>query len=63
MFSHTYISAAVVVIVQVLSWLGISVGSEELTTTVTTLVTVLGGLYIMWNRLQKGDITVGGTKK
>ena len=61
--SPTYISAAVVVIVQVLSWFGIEVGSAEITTTLTTLLTVGAGLWIMWRRFNQGDISIAGTKK
>lgn len=61
--SQTYITAAVVVITNVLAWFGIEVGSESLTTTIVTLVNVVGSLYIMWRRYQTGDITPLGAKK
>ncbi len=61
--SPTYISAAVIVLVQVLHFFNIDVGSAELTTTLTTLSTVALSLWIMWRRLNKGDITAVGTKK
>lgn len=61
--SPTYITGFVIVLLQVLKWFNIDVGSQELTTTLTTLVTILGGLWIMWRRLGKGDITIVGSKK
>jgi len=63
MFSTTYISAAVIILGQILKFLGIEVASEELTNAVTTLGTILLGLWILWRRYTKGDITVAGTKK
>lgn len=63
MFSPTYISAVVMILVQVLPWLGIPVVSADLTTTVTTILTIGAGLVIIYRRLAKGDINIFGSKK
>ena len=61
--SVTYISTFVIVLGQILNWFGITVASEELTTTVTTLGTIFLGLWVMWDRFGKGDITIVGARK
>lgn len=61
--SPTYISTIVLILAQVLPWLGIQVGGEALTTTASTLITVVAGVVILVRRLQKGDITVFGKSK
>lgn len=63
MFSPTYISALVAVLAQLLPMIGIEVGSEQLTTTISTILTVAAGLVIMWRRLTKGDISLFGTHR
>ena len=62
MFAPSYIAATVSVLVQVLAFLGITVGSEELTTTITTLVTIGSALYIMFRQVKTGKSTIGGTR-
>ena len=54
--SQTFASGFILIAVQVLSWLGVQVGSEELTTTVTTLVTIGSGLWILIRRFQAGGV-------
>lgn len=60
--SQTYIASAVMIVVNVLSLLGVDVGSEQMTTTLTTIITVLSGLWIMWRRFRSGDINALGKK-
>lgn len=62
MFSTTYIAAVVAILAQILPFFGIIVGTEELTTTLQTIVTVVSGLWIMKERLGRGDISVLGVK-
>jgi uncharacterized membrane protein len=59
----TYVSAAVAVLVNVFALLGIQVGSEELTTTITTVVTIISGFVIMYRQVTTGRSTVFGAKK
>jgi uncharacterized membrane protein len=61
--SQTYISAVIVILSQLLPVLGIQVGSDAVTTTVSTLVAVVAGIWIMIRRLQQGDINVVGARK
>jgi len=61
--SHIQTSAIVAVLANVLPLLGVQVGSEALTTTITTIVTVAAGLWIMVRRFQKGDIGLFGSRK
>lgn len=58
----SYIAGVVVVLVQVLSFLGINIGSEALTTTLETLLTVGAGLVILYRQLTEGRSTLAGTK-
>ena len=58
----SYIAAVVAIAVQVLAFLGINVGSEELTTTMTTLITVVAGLVVVYRQLTEGRSTIMGAK-
>lgn len=48
--SPTYISAIAIILVSVLKAVGVEVGSEELTSTITTIVAIVGGLIIAYRR-------------
>ena len=61
--SRTYIAAIIGILSQVLPMLGIEVGSAELTTTLSTIITVLAGLWVMVRRFKAGDITPLGVRK
>lgn len=61
--SQTYISVIVLFLAQLLPAIGINVGTEELTTTIQTLVTLGAGFWILIRRLQVGDITFAGVRK
>jgi uncharacterized membrane protein len=61
--STTYITAIVIVFVQLLSFIGIDVGTEEVTSALTTIITVIGGLVIAYRRWMQNDITIAGVKK
>ena len=63
MISTTYASATIAILAQVLPMLGIEVGSAELTTTLQTLITIGAGLWIMKERLKRGDLNVFGVRK
>lgn len=60
--SHTISSVLVVLLVQVLPFIGVNVGSDELTNAISTIITVIAGVYIWIRRVQKGDVTVAGVK-
>lgn len=62
-YSTTYIAVIVMILAEVLPKLGITVSSDSLTTTITTLVTLVSGVYLLYHRWVKGDVTILGVKK
>jgi len=56
----------IAVVVQLLSIglpsLGITVGSEELTSAIQTLAIVASGLWIWFKRVQVGDVNLAGLR-
>lgn len=62
MFAPSYLAMVVTVLVQALAYFGVVVGSEELTTTITTLVTVVSGLVVMYRQYSTGRSTLGGLR-
>ena len=62
MYSQTYIAAVVVILSQVLPLLGINVGSEALTTTLTTIAAIVAGVWVMVRRYSNGDINSLGRR-
>ena len=58
----SYLAGIVVVLVQVLNFLGIEIGTEALTTTLSTLLTVGAGLVVLYRQLTQGRSTLAGTK-
>lgn len=62
MFAPSYIAMIVSVLVQVLAQFGVTIGSEELTTTITTLVTIGTALFVMFRQIKTGKSTIGGTR-
>lgn len=63
MISQTYIGIIVSVLASLLPKLGIEVGSEALTTTISTVLTLLGGLWALKARYSKGDVSLIGVRK
>lgn len=43
--------------------MGVNIGGEELTATVSNMALILGGLYALYRRYRRGDITVFGAKR
>lgn len=62
MFSQTYLAVVISVLAAVLPKLGVTIGSEELTTAVSVILTVLGGLWALIRRYQAGGVTVAGIR-
>ena len=54
--SQTYIAVAVTLFAPLLPKLGLNIGSEELTTTITTLVAFAGAVWALIRRYQAGGI-------
>lgn len=61
--SQTYISVVLMVLAQVLPHLGVNLGSDQLTTTVTTVVTIGAALWALVRRYQAGGINAAGIRK
>lgn len=58
----SFVSAIVLVLSQVLPFIGIDVGSEALTTTFQTLVAIGVGLFVMYRQVTTGRSTMSGTR-
>lgn len=63
MFSQTYASVIVIVLAQLLPKLGVEIGSDQLTTTITTILTIVGALWVLIRRHRAGDVTLFGRRK
>ncbi len=50
------------VLANVLPKLGITLGNDELTTTVQVLATIGGGLWVLYQRYKAGGITIAGLR-
>lgn len=61
--SSTYLSVLVMFLAQVLPKLGIVVGTDALTTTVATLVSIFAGVKILYERHKRGDVGLFGNYK
>lgn len=47
----------------ILSHVGVSVSDTDLTTTVATIIQVIGAIVVYYGRFRQGDISVFGVKK
>ena len=47
---------------QFLPMIGVNIVSADLTTTIQTLTVVFGGVWIWYQRVQKGDVNVFGQR-
>ncbi len=61
-FSLTYTSVIVLVIGEILKVAGVEIGNETLTTTVLTIIQVIGAITILVERFRKGGISIFGSK-
>ena len=60
--SHTIVVVFVIIMAHVLPMIGLNIGSDQLTTTVQTIVDIGGGIYIWYRRVKVGDVTVAGVR-
>lgn len=60
--SKTVISSAVAILVSLLPLIGVNVGSEQLTEAVQTIIVVVSGVVIWFERVRKGDVSVVGKR-
>lgn len=58
----TFIASVVMLLAQLLPFFGIQIESEALTTTVTTVVSIASGLYIVYRQVVTGRSTFFGLR-
>ena len=61
--STKVISAIVSILVMVLPLVGVSVGTEQLTSTIQTVVVIVSGLWVWYRTVTKENLGVFGTQK
>lgn len=61
--SQTIISVFVILASQILPHLGVQIGSDALTTTITTIASIVAAAYIWFRRHQQGDVGAFGGRK
>lgn len=61
--STTIASVFVLLAAQIFPLIGIEVGSEQLTNTISTIVAIVTGLIIWYRRVQVGDVKASGARK
>lgn len=59
--SPEVIAVIIVIISQGLTWLGVEVGTQQLTETVNTIVTIVSGIYLWYKHLQTKKEILGST--
>ena len=58
----TFLTAVVVLVSQVLPLVGIHIAGADLTTTVNTVIAIVGGLIILYRQWSSGRSTLAGTR-
>lgn len=58
----SYIAGVVVVVTQLLPFLGIHIAGADLTTTINTIVAIIGGLVVLYRQFATGRSTLAGTR-
>ena len=61
--SQTIIAVVIQLLSVVLPKVGVTVGSEELTTTASTLIVIVSGLWIWYRRVKVGGVSALGVRK
>jgi len=62
MTSHTWATAVVMILANVLPLFGVQINSEELTQFVVTAINIVGPIYIWLRGWYTGHFTLGGTR-
>lgn len=60
--SQTYIGIIVMLLSTLLPKLGIVIGSDQLTTAASVILTLIGGIWAFYGRYRLGGITPVGTR-
>lgn len=63
MYSQTYASIIVMVLAQILPHIGVTLGNDSLTTTVSAVLTIGGALWALVRRYKQGGVSVLGVKQ
>lgn len=61
-YSQTYLAVIVMVLAQILPKIGVNLGNDELTSTVTVLVTVGAAVWALVRRYQGGGVAMSGAR-
>ena len=61
--SQTILSVLILLAAQILPHIGVTIGTDQLTTVITTLVTIGAALWIWIRRVQAGDVKLFGGRK
>lgn len=62
-YSKEYIAVIVNVLAFLLPKMGIIIGSDSLTTTVTTIATLASGIYLLYKRYTRGGVNLLGFRE
>lgn len=60
--SQTYVAVLVMVLAQILPKLGVDLGNDAITTTVSVLATIGGALWALIRRYKAGGVSVLGRR-
>lgn len=63
MVSQTYLAVVISVLGAVLPKIGVTLGNDELTTFVSVIITIGGGIWALVRRYQGGGVNVLGLRK
>ena len=63
MYSTKVISSAVSILAVALPFMGVQIGTAELTTTITTIVVVGSGIYVWLRTIVKENRNIFGARK
>ncbi len=61
--SQTILAIIVQLLTLGLPMIGVTVGNDQLTSTIQTLILVVSGIYIWVRRVQAGGVTAAGLRK
>ncbi|MDZ4228252.1 MAG: hypothetical protein U1E54_03325 [Candidatus Levybacteria bacterium] len=61
--STTIISVIINLLSVALPYIGVTVGTDELTTSVQTVIAIVTGLWIWFERVKRGDVNALGVKR
>ena len=60
--STTIISSGAIILSQLLPLIGIDIGTEQLQTTIQTIIAIVAGVWIWIQRVKRGDVNAMGKR-